>query len=82
VRDVKGKGNDESFASKLLALHSDSPLLDRDKFSGMHFIIQHYAGRVPYFAQGFLEKNRDTLQVRLSGLSLASYEKTDSGRRH
>ena len=27
----------------------------------MHFIVQHYAGKVEYDANHFLEKNRDTL---------------------
>ena len=27
----------------------------------MHFVVQHYAGKVEYDANHFLEKNRDTL---------------------
>lgn len=58
------KGNDELFCSKLLALHSEHPHLEkRNRFSSVHFTVLHYAGPVEYLATSFLEKNRDTIQV-------------------
>ncbi len=36
-----------------------------NKFLKNEFIIKHYAGDVSYAVDGFVEKSRDTLQVRL-----------------
>jgi myosin heavy subunit len=39
--------------------HSPNPYLARDRFSPVHFVVQHFAAPVRYEATGFLEKIRD-----------------------
>ena len=38
------------------------------------FVLQHYAGEVSYYGEGFLERNLDTLSGRLGELMASSAE--------
>jgi len=57
-------GSDSGFISKLWSNHGRSVHLDRVT-SGNTFAIVHYAGRVEYTAEGFIEKSRDELRQEL-----------------
>lgn len=59
------RGSDVALTNKLTALHAEHPHFSRPKFASNDFIVAHYAGPVCYRSAGFLEKNRDTLQVSL-----------------
>uniref|UniRef100_A0A2C9JCM7 non-specific serine/threonine protein kinase n=1 Tax=Biomphalaria glabrata TaxID=6526 RepID=A0A2C9JCM7_BIOGL len=45
-----------------------SPIYSRPKSNDLTFSIDHYAGRVEYDAQGFLEKNRDRLPIEITNI--------------
>ncbi|CAI5701485.1 unnamed protein product [Peronospora effusa] len=62
---VRPMGSDLSFVSKLVSLRESHPRLERARLSQMHFLLHHYAGPVTYDAQGFVEKNKDSLQTDL-----------------
>ncbi|GMF43417.1 unnamed protein product [Phytophthora fragariaefolia] len=62
---VRPMGSDSSFVSKLVSLRESHPRLERARLSQMHFMLHHYAGPVTYDAQGFVEKNKDSLQTDL-----------------
>jgi myosin heavy subunit len=52
-------GTDRSLVHKVVEHHSSYPYLARDRFSPVHFVVQHFAAPVRYEATGFLEKVRD-----------------------
>eukprot|EP00903_Cladosiphon_okamuranus_P010022 g9504.t1 len=59
---VRPRGGDLSFVSKLATLHADHSAFSRAKLAGpFEFSVRHYAGEVPYHAEGFLDKNRDSV---------------------
>ncbi|CAM9964593.1 unnamed protein product [Scytosiphon promiscuus] len=59
---VRPRGGDLSFVSKLATLHADHPAFSRAKLAGpFEFSVRHYAGEVLYHAEGFLDKNRDSV---------------------
>jgi myosin V len=59
---VRPKGNDKEFVYKALQGNKTSSCLIADKLSGpMDFGIHHYAGKVVYFAEGFVTRNQDSL---------------------
>ncbi|KAI9913229.1 hypothetical protein PsorP6_005924 [Peronosclerospora sorghi] len=62
---VRPMGSDLSFVSKLVSLRESHPRLERARLSQMHFMLHHYAGSVTYDAEGFVEKNKDSLQTDL-----------------
>ncbi|KAG2661989.1 protein OPAQUE1-like isoform X1 [Panicum virgatum] len=53
------KSTHETFATKMFRNFSCHPRLERTKFSETDFTISHYAGKVTYQTDSFLEKNRD-----------------------
>ncbi|XP_066523254.1 unconventional myosin-Va [Hoplias malabaricus] len=56
------KGSDDSWAQKLYNTHlKKSAQFDKPRMSNKAFIIQHFADRVEYQCEGFLEKNKDTV---------------------
>ncbi|KAL2093411.1 hypothetical protein ACEWY4_010723 [Coilia grayii] len=56
------KGSDESWAQKLYSSHekSSSHFL-KPRMSNSAFIVLHFADKVEYQCEGFLEKNKDTV---------------------
>ncbi|CAM9893048.1 unnamed protein product [Ascophyllum nodosum] len=59
---VRPRGSDVSFVSKLSTLHADHSAFARAKLAGaFEFAVKHYAGEVLYNAEGFLDKNRDSV---------------------
>ncbi|XP_061452039.1 unconventional myosin-Va isoform X4 [Rhineura floridana] len=56
------KGSDNSWAQKLYNTHlNKSALFEKPRMSNKAFIIQHFADKVEYQCEGFLEKNKDTV---------------------
>ncbi|KAM9496857.1 unconventional myosin-Va [Clarias gariepinus] len=56
------KGSDDSWAQKLYNTHlKKSVHFDKPRMSNKAFIIHHFADRVEYQCEGFLEKNKDTV---------------------
>ncbi|XP_036972614.1 unconventional myosin-Vb isoform X2 [Acanthopagrus latus] len=55
------KGTDQNWAQKLYKQHSSSAHFQKPRMSNVSFIIIHFADKVEYQCEGFLEKNRDTV---------------------
>ncbi|XP_056112681.1 unconventional myosin-Va isoform X2 [Rhinichthys klamathensis goyatoka] len=56
------KGSDDSWAQKLYNTHLKTcSLFEKPRMSNKAFIIQHFADKVEYQCDGFLEKNKDTV---------------------
>ncbi|KAI7812222.1 unconventional myosin-Va, partial [Triplophysa rosa] len=56
------RGSDESWAQKLYNTHlKKSSHFEKPRMSNTAFIIQHFADKVEYQCDGFLEKNKDTV---------------------
>ncbi|XP_065142955.1 unconventional myosin-Vb isoform X1 [Paramisgurnus dabryanus] len=55
------KGTDMNWAQKLYSKHSGSGHFEKPRMSNSSFIIVHFADKVEYQCDGFLEKNRDTV---------------------
>ena len=56
------KGSDKNWCQKLYDKHyNKAKHFDKPRMSNMAFIIDHFADKVEYQADGFLEKNRDTV---------------------
>ncbi|EEC66759.1 hypothetical protein OsI_33135 [Oryza sativa Indica Group] len=53
------KSTHETFATKMFRNFSSHHRLEKTKFSETDFTISHYAGKVTYQTESFLEKNRD-----------------------
>lgn len=59
------QGSDQSWLQKLYNYLQHSPLFEKPKFRNEAFVIQHFADKVEYQCNGFLEKNRDALYQEL-----------------
>ncbi|XP_074862567.1 unconventional myosin-Vc isoform X2 [Carettochelys insculpta] len=56
------QGTDENWLQKLYNNYvNKNPLFQKPKMSNTSFVIQHFADKVEYKSEGFLEKNRDTV---------------------
>ncbi|KAG9489357.1 hypothetical protein GDO78_005381 [Eleutherodactylus coqui] len=56
------QGTDENWLQKLYNNYiNKNPLFEKPRMSNRSFIIQHFADKVEYKSDGFLEKNRDTV---------------------
>ncbi|KZT64665.1 nonmuscle myosin heavy chain b [Daedalea quercina L-15889] len=82
---IMPKATDLTFTNKLHALWASEPLPGEDSHPGSSkyeptrfeqgFIINHYAGRVEYRTDGWLEKNKDPLNDNLTRVLAASTER-------
>ncbi|XP_072310240.1 unconventional myosin-Vb isoform X2 [Eucyclogobius newberryi] len=55
------KGTDQNWAQKLYKQHGSSAHFQKPRMSNISFIVIHFADKVEYQCEGFLEKNRDTV---------------------
>ncbi|XP_035465002.1 unconventional myosin-Vb isoform X2 [Scophthalmus maximus] len=55
------KGTDLNWAQKLYTQHGSRDQFQKPRMSNSSFIIIHFADKVEYQCEGFLEKNRDTV---------------------
>ncbi|XP_072517688.1 unconventional myosin-Vb isoform X1 [Salminus brasiliensis] len=55
------KGTDQNWAQKLYSQHLKSEHFEKPRMSNTSFIVVHFADKVEYQCDGFLEKNRDTV---------------------
>nr|XP_004662536.2 unconventional myosin-Vc isoform X1 [Jaculus jaculus] len=66
-------GTDENWLQKLYNnFVNKNPLFEKPRMSNTSFIIQHFADKVEYQCEGFLEKNRDTVYDMLIEVLRAS----------
>ncbi|CAL1710675.1 unnamed protein product [Somion occarium] len=82
---IMPKATDLTFTNKLHALWASEPTPGEEEHPGKHkyeptrfeqgFLIQHYAGRVEYRTDGWLEKNKDPLNDNLTRVLANSSEK-------
>ncbi|XP_054661949.1 unconventional myosin-Vb-like [Grus americana] len=66
------QGSDGSWAQKLYQIHLGSSHFQKPKRPTDAFIVCHFAGKVEYQCDGFVEKNRDAVPEELVGLLRAS----------
>ncbi|XP_024022707.1 myosin-15 [Morus notabilis] len=62
----------ETFSTKLFQHFRSHPRLEKAKFSETDFTISHYAGKVTYHTDTFLDKNRDYVVVEHCNLLSSS----------
>ncbi|XP_007942045.2 unconventional myosin-Vb [Orycteropus afer afer] len=55
------KGTDQNWTQKLYDRHSSRQHFQKPRMSNTSFIVAHFADKVEYHSDGFLEKNRDTV---------------------
>ena len=58
---VVPKGSDKGFLNKMHEHHARNRVYQKVMKNPKQFMVKHFAGPVHYDAEGFLEKNRDTL---------------------
>lgn len=67
------KATDKSFVEKLLKTQDKHPKLSKGEFrSNVDFAVQHYAGKVDYMSEKWLEKNMDPLNENVVQLLQSS----------
>ena len=69
---VRPGGNDMEFVQKALAANKTSPCLIVNKLDRMSFGIHHFAGKVMYDGDQFVNSNQDTMPTDLEELGKAS----------
>ncbi|KAJ7413449.1 Unconventional myosin-Vb [Pitangus sulphuratus] len=68
------KGTDQNWTQKLYDRHGSSEHFQKPRMSNTSFIILHFADKVEYQSEGFLEKNRDTVyEEQISILRASKY---------
>ncbi|XP_016332706.1 unconventional myosin-Vb-like [Sinocyclocheilus anshuiensis] len=75
------KGTDQNWAQKLYSQHSNSGHFEKPRMSNRSFIVVHFADKVEYQCDGFLEKNRDTVyeeQINILKASQSQSSESDS----
>uniref|UniRef100_A0AAZ3NV52 Myosin VAb n=1 Tax=Oncorhynchus tshawytscha TaxID=74940 RepID=A0AAZ3NV52_ONCTS len=70
------KGSDDTWAQKLYnTFLKKSDLFDKPRMSNKAFIILHFADKVEYQCEGFLEKNKDTVnEEQIIVLKLSKFD--------
>ncbi|KAG0502343.1 hypothetical protein HPP92_002415 [Vanilla planifolia] len=66
------KSTFESFSTKLFQSLQNHSRLEKEKFSATDFTISHYAGKVSYQTETFIEKNRDYVIIEHRNLLFSS----------
>ncbi|KAK7352590.1 hypothetical protein VNO80_18014 [Phaseolus coccineus] len=66
------KSTHETFSTKLFKHFLSHPRLEKEKFSETDFTLSHYAGKVTYQTDTFLDKNRDYVVVEHCNLLSSS----------
>ncbi|XP_038985415.1 protein OPAQUE1 isoform X2 [Phoenix dactylifera] len=66
------KSTHETFSTKLFQSVGSHPRIEKAKFSETDFTISHYAGKVTYQTNSFLDKNRDYIVVEHCNLLSSS----------
>ncbi|XP_039767426.1 unconventional myosin-Vb isoform X2 [Ornithorhynchus anatinus] len=66
------KGTDQNWAQKLYDRHASSQHFQKPRMSNTSFIVLHFADKVEYHSEGFLEKNRDTVHEEQINILKAS----------
>ncbi|XP_058078389.1 myosin-15 isoform X2 [Magnolia sinica] len=66
------KSTHETFSTKLFQSFRTHPRFEKPKFSETDFTISHYAGKVTYQTNSFLDKNRDYVVVEHCNLLSSS----------
>lgn len=70
---VRPKGSDKEFVYKATNQNKKSSCLIADRLLGpLDFGIHHYAGKVVYFAEGFLARNQDAIADDLKNIAKIS----------
>uniref|UniRef100_A0A663FJK8 Unconventional myosin-Vb n=1 Tax=Aquila chrysaetos chrysaetos TaxID=223781 RepID=A0A663FJK8_AQUCH len=72
------KGTDQNWAQKLYDRHASSQHFQKPRMSNTSFIVLHFADKVEYQSEGFLEKNRDTVYEEQINILKASKVKAMS----
>eukprot|EP01002_Notosolenus_urceolatus_P011103 NODE_38_length_3307_cov_18.186004_g29_i0.p1 GENE.NODE_38_length_3307_cov_18.186004_g29_i0~~NODE_38_length_3307_cov_18.186004_g29_i0.p1 ORF type:complete len:1079 (-),score=398.82 NODE_38_length_3307_cov_18.186004_g29_i0:71-3034(-) len=67
-----GKGTDLGFLDKIAEKHAPHPSFEKKQLQKSSFTIKHFAGKVHYEVEGFLEKNRDSLKDSIKLIFRAS----------
>uniref|UniRef100_A0A8C9SU52 Myosin VB n=1 Tax=Scleropages formosus TaxID=113540 RepID=A0A8C9SU52_SCLFO len=73
------KGTDQNWAQKLYDHHSSSNHFQKPRMSNTSFIVVHFADKVEYQCDGFLEKNRDTVYEEQINILKASKVQAKEG---
>nr|XP_014351996.1 PREDICTED: unconventional myosin-Va [Latimeria chalumnae] len=70
------KGTDGTWAQKLYNTHLNKcALFQKPRMSNKAFIVQHFADKVEYQCEGFLEKNKDTVyEEQISVLKASKFD--------
>ncbi|KAM3938282.1 unconventional myosin-Vb isoform 2-T2 [Leptodactylus fuscus] len=69
------KGTDQNWAQKLYDRHGSSQHFKKPRMSNTSFIVVHFADKVEYQCDGFLEKNRDTVyEEQINILKASKYQ--------
>ncbi|RMC16329.1 hypothetical protein DUI87_06656 [Hirundo rustica rustica] len=69
------QGTDQNWAQKLYDRHAASQHFQKPRISNTSFIVLHFADKVEYQSEGFLEKNRDTVyEEQINILKASKYQ--------
>ncbi|KAM4619301.1 unconventional myosin-Va-like [Polymixia lowei] len=70
------KGSDDTWAQKLYtSLLKQKAHFDKPRLSNRAFIIHHFADKVEYQCEGFLEKNKDTInEEQINVLKMSKFD--------
>uniref|UniRef100_A0A8C2SJB3 Myosin VB n=1 Tax=Capra hircus TaxID=9925 RepID=A0A8C2SJB3_CAPHI len=74
------RGTDQNWTQKLYDRHSGSQHFQKPRMSNKAFIVIHFADKVEYLSDGFLEKNRDTVyEEQINILKASKVKSSGSG---